>query len=289
MLSTYSRILQELDCVGHPEGPMQQPYHSRYKRAQRLQCPLHPMGWDALVCCCRAIRHGYREWPSWLYSGETLPTLNAKSMRLDSLMTGDREVADQTTISGLSGSLPSFTKRTAIWSGSASKLGWRLKTAIAPEVLPGGLLSVEALLSANRCANGCSNPSMQSACLTTWMSWIGQSLSGSATQLDWQIHCSMAFKVKTTRNSPSLQLVLIRFSVRPSQSWLLSMTVDAICRVRASWCSCRLQTPASLRLTWLVPTLPRKNSWTEFSLCYPTLSMVRSEAAHEKRSKTRCA
>ena len=54
--------------------------------------------------------------------------------------------------------------------------------------------------------------------------WIGKSTGANVT-----------FKVKgTDKNSQSLRLVLTLFSVRPSQSWLLSMTSRCHHKLRAS-------------------------------------------------------
>ena len=72
--------------VGHPEGYTATDILSRFKRAQGYNV-LHPMGWDALVCLQSNTLwiQGMTQQNS---QRKTLPTSNAKSMRLDSLTTG---------------------------------------------------------------------------------------------------------------------------------------------------------------------------------------------------------
>ena len=76
--------------VGHPEGYTATDILSRYKRAQGYNV-LHPMGWDAFGCLQSNML--------WILvmiqqnlQLRTLLTSNAKSMRLDFLMTGICEV-----------------------------------------------------------------------------------------------------------------------------------------------------------------------------------------------------
>ena len=97
--------------VGHPEGYTATDILSRYKRAQGYNV-LHPMGWDAFGLPAEQYAMDTGNDPAE-FTAEILLTSNAKSMRLDFLMTGIVKSIQQiqTTTNGLNGFLLSFTKK----------------------------------------------------------------------------------------------------------------------------------------------------------------------------------
>ncbi len=98
--------------VGHPEGYTATDILSRFKRAQRLQCP-SPNGLGCLLVCLQSNTLWIQGMTQRNSQQKTLPTSNVKSMRLASLTTGTvksiRQI--QTTTSGRNGFSPSFTKK----------------------------------------------------------------------------------------------------------------------------------------------------------------------------------
>ena len=99
--------------VGHPEGYTATDILSRFKRAQGYNV-LHPMGWDAFGLPAEQYAMDTGNDPAE-FTAENIANFNAKSMRLDFLMTGIVKSIQQiqTTTSGRNGFSLSFTKK--VW------------------------------------------------------------------------------------------------------------------------------------------------------------------------------
>ena len=99
--------------VGHPEGYTATDILSRFKRAQGYKSFTQ---WDGMpLACLQSNTLWIQEMTQRNSQQKTLPTSNAKSMRLASLTTGTVKSILQirTTTSGRNGSSLSFTKK--VW------------------------------------------------------------------------------------------------------------------------------------------------------------------------------
>ena len=140
--------------------------------------------WDGMpLACLQSNTLWIQEMTQRNSQQKTLPTSNAKSMRLASLTTGTVKSIRQirTTTSGRNGSSPSFTKKVWLMKLKCQSTGLKNWEQLSPtkKFFQMEHLSVVAIqLSANQCVNGClKSLPMLSVCSMTWMILIGQSLS----------------------------------------------------------------------------------------------------------------